>query len=123
MADYSQQIQKAIDLIAKYGRTVTVQKTTITPDPTEPWKPQTETKIPTDEKAVFIQLEASQIDGTLIKSTDVSAIFGVTETLTDMTVDDTIDDQNGVVWSIIQVDKVQPAEQIILFEVILRKIS
>ena len=117
--DYSTMQAKATDLIARYGRSVTlVSPSTELLDEAAPWKGVVSEPTSASATAVFIDYDLSEIDNDLIRAGDMRCLItganssaGSAKTLTD----------GNAVWNIVKVNQIKPGGTSMLFELQLRK--
>ena len=109
--DYSKIANTAKRLINKFGRTII--KKTATSGGTE-WNP-TQTEVDTNIIGVFTNFSKMEIDGTLIQINDKKILTYDEVVLTDIIVD------NGIEYTVMNVDVIQPADLKLIYKVQVRK--
>jgi len=109
--DYSKIANTAKRLIDKFGRTIT--KRTVTSGGTE-WNP-TQTEVDTNIIGVFTSFSKMEIDGKLIQVNDKKILTYDEVILTDIIVD------NGIEYTVMNVDVIQPADLKLIYKVQVRK--
>jgi hypothetical protein len=109
--DYSKLAKTATRLINRFGKTL--QKRTVTNSGSE-WNP-IQTIIDTPIDGVIGAYGIHEIDNTLIMSSDKKLL-----TTSLLELDDKVMDDNSVVYAIVSINQVQPADTTLLYKVQLR---
>lgn len=110
-----------IDLIAEYGRSVTLSALTGTVDATKPWRGNdpAQVAIPAASVvAVFAKIKLNATNRDLVKDGDTWAYIantGVAADSYEMLTD------SSVKWKIIKAHKIQPGDEILLYKLHLRR--
>lgn len=108
--DYLKMAQTAINLIARFGKTVQLRTVSNTGSDFNP------ILVPHDEpiKAVIIDYKNNEIDGTLIKAQDKKMLTASAVKLSDNIVDD------STAYSVVSVNKIAPGATVLVYKVQLR---
>lgn len=110
--DYARSVATATRLIARFGTSGTIRRTTNTGDA---WNP-TQTTKDHDCTLVVTNYSVSQIDGTLIQKND-RRVFVSTDGLTITPTPDDLIIVDGVTLAIINVLPVKPAAIVVMYEI------
>ena len=97
----------AVRLIARFGRDASIKiKATAPDDPTAPWDGAASDGVPTIVKAVFLDFDANQIDGTTIQGGDQKVLVAAKGNPAIDTADTITDD--GKEWRIVSAMLLKP---------------
>lgn len=108
--DYSKLAQTAINLIARFGKTVQLRTVTNSGSDFDP----NLTNVDTPIKAVISDYKNYDIDGTLILAKDKKMITTSSVTLSDNIVD------GSTVYSVVSVNEIAPSTTVLVYKVQLR---
>ena len=118
--DYDPLISKAVALIAKYGRLITlVDKVTSIPDADEPWNVTAGTDNTTQVKAVITNYAEKEIDGQLIKQGDKRMTFAAQDGIDFLSFEAVRD--NGQEYKMKIMNPIEPGGSAIVYIARLRK--
>lgn len=119
MKDYSGNVALARKLIDKFGRTVTVEKSSNIPaDSNREWRGESASAT-LDVSAVLLDFDEADIDGTAVKRGDKRALVAPPTTGEDLTGYETLVDE-GRTWRIESVQVLRPGSATILYTFQLR---
>lgn len=120
MANYDAEIQTAAELIDEFGQQVILRRASepATPDPEKPWIQSPVDPVTETVTAVFLDYALKYIDGTTILIGD-KKVFIAAQGVNQPSLKDKIV-RNGEAFNIISCNLLQPAEQVILYELQVR---
>lgn len=108
--DYSKLAQTAVNLIARFGKTIQLRAVTSSGDAFNP----TQINVDMPIKAVITDYKNNEIDGTLIHTQDKKMLTTLKVELINSIVD------NSTVYSIVSVNEVAPSTTTLVYKVQLR---
>lgn len=108
----------AQQLIAKFGRIVTLRRLPQTVPSGAPWDANTGTTVDTAVSAVLLDVEASQVDGTTIMAADKRAYIAALDAADINTGDRLVD--GAVVWQVMRAAQLKPGNTAYLWTLQLR---
>lgn len=121
MGEYDSAIALAARLISKKGRAATIRRlATTTPDASKPWR--VDAAAPTDYpvRAVFLDYEKNEIDGTNVQAGDQKCLVAASGLAIEPAPPDVVVD-GAVVWTIVKTKPLRPGDDNVFFDIQLRK--
>lgn len=117
---YARLARTAQRLIDRFGKTETIKGYFDTPNPSQPNRPGIRTFAELTPRAVFLNIEAKLIDGTLVKAGDMKVLVGAVSPALDPKITGTIT-RGDEVWSIVKIEPLNPGGIKLLYTLQVRK--
>lgn len=132
MAEYDEDIKMATEEIDRFGRSIIVRRVVNIPiDQSDSGGGQTPTDNDMTTKGVFDPIDNKLVNGNLIKTGDMQCLISVNKLVDgvetplerDIDVTDKIIDttDNNKVWEIVRMTPTKPGEQLIMYDLMVRK--